>query len=287
MDTRRAVCLNLDADAELAMGAGYTPTKRVLEAMRPHVQTLASSFLRKGDVLVDENSEAGIARDLPGIAFCPTPRAISLLTRAGAVPVDHPSFEILRRVNSRAFCASLGQTMPEAQFVTDAAVAVDLLSSSPALSTTWRVKPAFGMAGRGQRLITAGSPNAAEKTFVEACIERDGGVQIEPNVRIEIELGLHGVLTQDGELTMGRVVRQHSDVHGAWISTEPLPQSDHETALREELTKIATALHAAGYFGPFGIDAFVYEGNRLQPRSEINARYSMGFPQSQLPIFSS
>jgi hypothetical protein len=35
------------------------------------------------------------------------------------------------------------------------------------------------------------------------------------------------------------------------------------------------------YFGPFGVDAYTYRARDgrlgLQPRSEINARYSMGF----------
>jgi hypothetical protein len=46
------------------------------------------------------------------------------------------------------------------------------------------------------------------------------------------------------------------------------------------VTRVAAALLQAGYFGPFGIDAFRYElGGRtkLQPRCEINARYTMGF----------
>lgn len=37
---------------------------------------------------------------------------------------------------------------------------------------------------------------------------------------------------------------------------------------------------AAGYFGPFNVDAFVWRdggGAHLQPRSEVNARYSMGW----------
>ena len=44
---------------------------------------------------------------------------------------------------------------------------------------------------------------------------------------------------------------------------------------------LGEALAGAGYFGPFGIDAYRYRDRagalRLQPRSEINARYSMGF----------
>ena len=52
-------------------------------------------------------------------------------------------------------------------------------------------------------------------------------------------------------------------------------------ALTTELARVAGALCAAGYFGPFGLDAYTYRGGDgivcLQPRSEINARYSMGF----------
>ncbi len=48
-----------------------------------------------------------------------------------------------------------------------------------------------------------------------------------------------------------------------------------------EARLVADALSRAGYFGPFGVDAYRYRDReqqlRLQPRSEINARYTMGF----------
>ena len=51
--------------------------------------------------------------------------------------------------------------------------------------------------------------------------------------------------------------------------------------MRVERERVASALRQAGYFGPFGIDGYTYRGPGgavcLQPRSEINARYSMGF----------
>ena len=51
--------------------------------------------------------------------------------------------------------------------------------------------------------------------------------------------------------------------------------------LASEAKRVGEALAAAGYFGPFGVDAYSYRGPlnaiHLQPRSEINARYSMGF----------
>ena len=56
-------------------------------------------------------------------------------------------------------------------------------------------------------------------------------------------------------------------------------------ALLAEAHRVAEALFAADYFGPFGVDAYFYRDRgdiRLQPRSEINARYSMGFAASGL-----
>jgi hypothetical protein len=56
-----------------------------------------------------------------------------------------------------------------------------------------------------------------------------------------------------------------------------------------EAKVVAEGLTAAGYFGPFGVDAYTYRdeerGVVLQRRSEINARYTMGFgvPRSERP----
>ena len=48
--------------------------------------------------------------------------------------------------------------------------------------------------------------------------------------------------------------------------------------------RLAAALRAADYFGPFGIDAFRYrsaQGDVLfNPRCEINARFTMGYPRA-------
>jgi hypothetical protein len=56
--------------------------------------------------------------------------------------------------------------------------------------------------------------------------------------------------------------------------------------LATELQRTAAALTAAGYFGPFGIDGFRYRtadgSSALNPRCEINARFTMGYPRSLL-----
>lgn len=276
--------LNLDADVELAAAPAYQPTNAVRAAMAPHVVQLAASLIAPDDVLIDETSASGIARGLVGRAFCPTPRAIAMLRRAGAEPEAHPTREILRSVNDRAFCASLGATLPDGAFHRELDSALHHLERVPTIALRWRVKRAFGMAGRGQRVVPAGSPLAdADHVFVRAGIG-EGGVQIEPNVPIERELAQHGMLGRDGSLRTGRLVVQECDRRGQWLSTRIADEdaaSIFGTAVRSEVDRVAIALHAAGYYGPFGVDAFVYrdlQGRaRLQPRSEINARYSMGF----------
>lgn len=285
---RFAWVLNLDADLELAVPHGYTPKRTVLEAMKPYVALLAKSLFGPEDQLVDESFSALPARDraaYAGRAFCPTPRAIATLRRAGVEPEPHPGVDVLRRVNSRAFSAALGQTLPGASFVTDLDAAREALAGSPPAGNGWRVKRNFGMTGRGQRVLVR-APDEADLAFLRAGLA-EGGVQIEPNVSIQAEYGIHGMVGADGAASFGVVVRQFCDARGAWLVTAPVTsptQDDTEIAdaIQAEANRVAVALAKAGYFGPFGVDAYTYrDENRnleIQVRGEINARYSMGFP---------
>ena len=110
------------------------------------------------------------------------------------------------------------------------------------------------------------------------------GVQVEPWVSIELDCALHGYLTEDGQCSWGVPTIQRVDATGAWQSSavahSELTGPEAE-ALKREGARVALALHAASYFGPFGIDAFRWRSAEgkigFQPRSEINARYSMGW----------
>jgi hypothetical protein len=284
MATGLAWVLNLDADLELGATAHYQPRSSVRIAMKPHVARLAASLLGPDDVLVDEDSPALVARGRAGRAFCPTPRALGMLEKAGAVPEPHPAVEVLRRVCSRAFASSLGPTLPGAGFATTLEVARARIEGAPAVGDAWRVKHAFGMAGRNQRVVAAGHLGEGDLAFVQTGLSR-GGVQIEPDVPIEQEYAIHGLLERDGSLRAGALVRQLCDRSGAWIAAEPIATGDvaRDVAERmsDEVRRVGRALFDAAYFGPFGVDAYTYRDRLgallLQPRSEINARYTMGF----------
>ncbi|HEY4014939.1 MAG TPA: hypothetical protein VGM06_16465 [Polyangiaceae bacterium] len=285
MAAHLAWVLNLDADLELGAGHAYAPRRAVKVAMRAHAQRLAISLLGPGDVLVDESSPSLVARGFRGRAFCPTPRALDALRRAGAEPEPHPSFDVLRCVNSRAFAASLGPTMPGAAFVTDLDVARSILERRPTVGSAWRVKYAFGMTGRNQRVVRSPPLGESDLSFVRTGLIR-GGIQLEPDVAIADEYAIHGLVAQDGSFRIGALVRQRCNSHGAWVSTERIESSgeqleDVPARMEAEAHLVGHALSGAGYFGPFGVDAYCYRDHhgmlRLQPRSEINARYTMGF----------
>jgi hypothetical protein len=170
-------------------------------------------------------------------------------------------------------------------------------AAPPPAGNGWRVKRNFGMTGRGQRVLTR-APDDGDLAFLRAGMT-EGGVQLEPNLSIDAEYGIHGMIDAEGETSLGVLVRQRCDARGAWLATEPIrspTQHDLETAatLRAEGERVAAALGRSGYFGPFGVDSYVYRSENgnldIQLRSEINARYSMGFAiglQGQEHVFRS
>lgn len=283
MVVRRAWLLNLDADLELARGPSYRPTSNVRTAMAAHVEKLARALLDPGDRMVTAEDRPGSLAGFSGRAFCPTPSAIAALARLGATPEPHPPVDVLRRVNGRRFCASLGSCMDGAAFLEHEEDVRRWTGRPPPFGRGWRLKRAFGMAGRGQRSMTPGVMTRADEELVRAALAEDG-IQVEPDVSVVREFGLHAVLREDGTRVDGDLVLQRCDARGQWLETLPATDADRAgpwmPLLLAERERVAAALSLVGYFGPFGIDAFVYldgQGReRLQPRSEINARWSMG-----------
>ena len=283
---RRAWLLNFDAEDELAAPTGYTP-KRAVAARFAALTARVVALLGPGDVVLGEGVPAS---GLLGRAWCPTPRAVRAWTSAGVVAPQTPPLSVLQRVNHRRFAAELGQTLPDSRFV-HAMDELESVLAGPSPTGQFLLKRPFGFAGRGRRKVRSGGVEAAARSWVEASFagrsgERDGaGLQVEPWVEIEREHGLHGFLSRAGALTLGEATTQTLDEAGAWIATERAPRGALEPAERDALfasaEAAARALQLAGYFGPFGVDAFRWRDARgercFQPRSEINARYSMGW----------
>jgi hypothetical protein len=279
--------LNLDAEDELARGGAHTPTdvmRTRIEGLRPRLDGL----VRPGDRVLWPQRQP-VERGGWGRAWCLTRWAHSQLDAAGLKVPRAPSLEVLRRVNHRRFAHELGQALPVAGWADTMDELRTLLAADELREVSvegwWLIKRPLGYAGRGRRKVRPEALTEADHAWLEASFREGDGLQVEPLVSRELDAALHGWLAEDGACTFGVPTLQRLDATGAWQATEVALSGLLTTVELEALTRTATetaaALHQAGYFGPFGLDAFRWrapdERLRFQPRSEVNARYSMGW----------
>ena len=280
--------MNLDAEDELARGGAHTPTE-VMKARIERLLPRLAGLIRPEDRVVWPGS-ARVEHGLWGRAWCPTRWARTQLEHAGLRVPRAPSVEVLRRVNHRRFAHELGQALPSAGWAVNTEQLTSLLAATDALRKLsvegcWLIKRPLGYAGRGRKRLRPGQLTEADQAWLEASLRDGDGLQVEPLVARELDCALHGWLAEDGQCAFGQLTLQRVDATGAWESTDPAPAGtlteDERSALTSEGRRTAAALHAAGYFGPFGLDAFRWRAPdgqlHFQPRSEVNARYSMGW----------
>lgn len=284
-ERRRLWVFNLDAPLELEHGGGHyrapARVRRALEPMLPHARRLMGA----ADASLDSegNDAPAPASDGPpwlGATWCPTPSALRRLSRAGAELPPSPSLEILRRVNHRRFYVELGGGAPGARYVSDEDELGATLTERP---HGWLFKRPFGFAGRGQRRIL-GEPTRDDRRWLSDSL-RQGGFVAEPWLELAGEVAIHGLLDASGSLRLGEVCVQETNAYRAWVGTRRATPADIAPAEADELAQraeaVAAALSRAGYFGPFGIDAYFFRtrsGTRaLNTLGELNARYTMGF----------
>jgi len=280
---RSAWVLNLDAEYELETPDAHTSSARRLRLM-PELARALAPLLGPEDVVLGDDDV--LAEPRSGRAWCPTPRALRQLVKAGATPVAAPNVNVLRGVNHRRFNAELGQTLPGARFVTNLPELTAVIVGETA-SGHWLLKRPFGFAGRGRRRVAQGSLEPAASTWIDASFRQGEGLQVEPWVERIADYGWHGFVSQSGDTTLGEPTRQTCDDSGAWRGTELATDLEPKEAasLCASAHLAAEALFAAGYFGPFGVDAYRWRDGatvRFNPRSEINARYSMGWASGML-----
>ncbi len=280
----RAWVLNLDAEHELEGGRRYAPTRRLRALVERERERLIGALVAPGDIVLDRDPDAEeLARGRVGLAWSPTPRALARLAAAGARVAAAPEVEVLRRVNARPFAAALRAPLAGASFAKHVAATLEeaLERLARPAPDGWLVRRAFGAAGRGRRRIAAGRPSAAELAWLRASLRR-GPLTLEPWVRVTREMTRSAWVDAAGRLEIAPPCFQTTTAEGAWTATAPSARGEVDRAddavLQRTVETVGRALHAAGYAGPFGIDAYRHRlGDRevLNPLSEINARFTM------------
>jgi len=276
--------LNLDAEHELESGPRYAPTRHLRAIVARESRRLAGNLVAPGDrVLSLDAVEPGEAEGLVGLAWSPTPRALRSMERAGARRVEAPDVEVLRRVNARPFATEVRRALAWDGFAKDVASSLEdalRLLARPA-ELGWLVRRSFGAAGRGRRRLESGRPSQAEVAWLAASLRR-GPLVIEAWVRVTREFTRSGWVSRDGGVVVSGPCFQETTETGSWTRTQAAGRGEvartDDARLEEACATAGSALAAAGYFGPFGIDAFRHRaGSReiLNPLSEINARFTM------------
>lgn len=287
MATRLAWLLNFDADLELQDPDRYRPTKAVL-ARAAALRAQLTDLIEPNDVVLEVDDLDASTWDLTIQTFCPTPTALARIRALGLAPPVAPTLDVLRRVNDRRFCAELGHGLEGACFADDLA-ALEAQLCLPSFSGSYVIKRAFSFAGREQRRVHEGVLDDSTRGFCLRSFARSEGLQIEPWVTRLLDFSRHGYLTRTGALLMGSTREQRCDPMGRFLGMSmraPALDPHEEQSVTRALQETAAALSDAGYFGPFGIDGFRYldAGHRpaLDPRCEINARLTMGYPRDLL-----
>jgi hypothetical protein len=276
----RAWVLNLDADRELARPDRFH--RRGNDIKRAEAMIPALAELLEGAHVIRERDPDGAAAGMRGFAWCPTPSALAAIARSGAGLPPAPSLEVLRHVNHRAFSAGLGPTLVGGRFVQELDDVLQLVDQ-PTPSGSWLLKLPFSFAGAGRLPIFVGRVTDGERNWMQQSLAK-GGLQVEPLVERLADFSQHGMISEDGSVGVGAPVAQDVSPGGVWqrsvrASAEALEDAERE-ALSLDTHRVAEALVAAGYFGPFGIDAYRYRWDdevRFNPRCEINARYTMSW----------
>ena len=281
MGQRCAWVLNFDAERELASTVGYrTATAQMRARMLVLEERVVDLLLvAPGDAVI--RSGTRLDGDFVGRAWCPTPWALACMGRAGARVPDAPALDVLRRVNARRFSSALGQTLPGAAH----AVSVADVERVVRGGGDWLLKRAFGFAGRGRRKVRGAGLDSDDVAWIARGLREGEGLQVEPWVAIELDVALHGHVDREGVFVLGAPTVQRCDASGSWLSSERAGAralaDDARAALESEGARVAGALAGAGYFGPFGVDAYLWRdaagAQHFNPRGEINARYTMAW----------
>lgn len=311
MTRTRAWVLNLDAEHELEAANRYQPTAHLRAIVARERRKLFATLVAPGDLVLDTEDptrievvtdrgearpasktdleHARVADELEGVAWSPTPRALARLASAGALSASVPNLSVLRRVNARPFATAVRATLENGSFEKYVVVDLDGVLALLARSSLhgWLVRRTFGAAGRGRRRIASGRLDEGERLWLIASLRR-GPLVVEPWVEIVREHTRSAFVGRDGVITISPPCFQETR-DGSWTRTELAQRGDVErdddARLASAVERAGQALARAGYFGPFGIDAFHHRsldgsGVVLNPLSEINARFTMDWAEA-------
>jgi hypothetical protein len=221
-----------------------------------------------------------------------------------------PSPDIVWRVHDKAFALRAAQSAAlvprplrelsgtfEPEELRDADAAISRIRRRLESWPDWvggqfALKPRLGTSGRGRVPGDAGRIDEAAVRGALPRLAARGGALLEPWLARTQDLSVQLQLSADGQLTLLGTLEQRLSPAGLYQGHRGVVDwrgrvssgSTHEPALLEAGSELARAAAAEGFYGPCGLDAFVFampsgeEASReiLRPVVEFNARFTTG-----------
>ncbi|MDF1665942.1 MAG: hypothetical protein P1V97_29570 [Planctomycetota bacterium] len=295
----RAFLLNLDFEDELVaeyLGHSYQ-VKPAMAQRNLSMEWICLALAKPGDkILRRRSAPPSPAPKLPELG--PTPTIVNALASDdklypwGCSPSvtsldgtqTWPSSAAVANAHSKAFAAdlatSLGAAIPGTQVLRNVEDLNGFLAS-PTANNRWIAKRAWSVAGRGALRKSGAALSKSDEGWFKKAL-RFGPVVVQEWLSRRFDCSAVCELTQDGHYSLlgitamvTRGTTYVGTVLGDVDQVLDLP-SGWRGALDSTAEQVGLSLHETGYFGPYGIDAFVSEDGLLYPLIEINARLTMG-----------
>jgi hypothetical protein len=216
-----------------------------------------------------------------------------------------PGPEVVQRVHDKAFALQVAHreallpraiadlvTVFDADSLARPDAAVAAIGSALARWPGWArrrftLKPRFGCSGRGRVAGVDGRVDTPALRGALARLADRGGALLEPWLDRSEDLSASLVIGAAGEIVVLGTTRQCLAPSGLYRGQRGsvdsrgrvTSRSDCDEPLREAAATVARAAAAAGFWGPCGLDAFVFRhaGEAVfRPVVEFNARFSLG-----------
>lgn len=199
---------------------------------------------------------------------------------------SHPSTDVIRKVNSRAYSYQLEQEwnigLAGSLEFDNLETLKEHLDSSLFQKGSWIIKSELAMSGR-ERLTGQGHQlDENQSNWIQKRIQAGQKLYLEPEVRILSEAGIQFTIPEDGEPVLEGVVPLISHHQGGYLGSVISRKENTKTEWKTSIdcaVKAAERIQSEGYWGPLGIDAALYQSNEEKlerPLQDINARWTMG-----------
>ncbi len=213
-----------------------------------------------------DNTPSGIELETWGFS-----RAAAEWAAARGIPYTLPDWELVRKINSKIFSFCESPQLPGAALLHTGTEAEAWIQKTPGPKV---LKSAFGTAGTGHFHVGQGE---GLMKFLNRQFSLKLPVIGEPWVARTLDFSTQW---KDGKL-LGTTVFEN-DPNGTYRSTRAgmKAMSGFEWALEKHLESaepLVDKIFRMGYRGHLGVDAFVFEENRVHPVVEINGRKTMSW----------